>query len=67
MTSGLIPIKIVGKEVDIMREYYPNVIIGGGPAGLNMALEFSKRGIKYLLLEASETVGGQWDRHPVCG
>ncbi|KID81724.1 pyridine nucleotide-disulfide oxidoreductase [Metarhizium guizhouense ARSEF 977] len=50
-----------------MRGHYHNVVIGGGPGGLNMALELSKRSIDYLLLEASETVGGQWDRHPVCG
>ncbi|WP_082744160.1 MULTISPECIES: NAD(P)-binding domain-containing protein [unclassified Burkholderia] len=48
-------------------EHHSNVIIGGGPAGINMALEFGKRGIEYLLLEANETVGGQWDRFPVCG
>lgn len=50
-----------------MQACHPNVIIGGGPAGLNFALELNKRGIDYLLLEASESVGGQWDRHPVCG
>lgn len=47
-------------------KHFQNIIIGGGPAGLNLALEFSKRGIEYLLLEKSG-VGGQWDRFPVCG
>ena len=50
-----------------MTRHYPNIIIGGGPAGLNLALEFKKRGINYLLLEASPAVGGQWDKLPVCG
>ncbi|WP_183027522.1 NAD(P)-binding domain-containing protein [Variovorax sp. UMC13] len=50
-----------------MKNHYPNLIVGGGPAGLNLALEFSKSGIDYLLLEGSEAVGGQWDRVPVCG
>lgn len=49
------------------NKHFPNIIVGAGPAGLNMALEFSKRGIEYLLLEASDVVGGQWDRFPVCG
>ncbi|EKB8061799.1 NAD(P)-binding domain-containing protein [Salmonella enterica] len=50
-----------------MSNYYQNVIIGGGPAGINLALEFMKRGISYLLLESNEEVGGQWDKLPVCG
>lgn|GEM_PF-4439468 len=50
-----------------MSEHHANVIIGGGPAGLNLAIEFRKRGIDHLLLEGRESVGGQWDRLPVCG
>ncbi|HFW3146830.1 TPA: NAD(P)-binding protein, partial [Salmonella enterica subsp. enterica serovar Dublin] len=50
-----------------MNDYYQNVIIGGGPAGINLALEFMKRDISYLLLESNESVGGQWDKLPVCG
>lgn len=49
------------------QRHFQNIIIGGGPAGLSMALEFSKRGISYILLEANDAPGGQWDRLPVCG
>ncbi len=50
-----------------MQDHYPNIIVGGGPGGINMALEFEKRGIDYLLLEGGDGVGGQWGRFPVCG
>ncbi len=50
-----------------MQNHIPNIIVGGGPGGINMALELGKRGIDYVLLEASEKVGGQWSRFPVCG
>ncbi|MEX0446346.1 hypothetical protein [Xenorhabdus sp. SGI246] len=32
-----------------MRDHYPNVIIGGEPAGLNMALKFNKRKLPIVL------------------
>ena len=50
-----------------MRNHHSNIIVGGGPGGINMALELETRGIDYLLLEAGDGVGGQWGRFPVCG
>ena len=37
---------------------HPVIIIGGGPAGLTAAYELIKRGIKPLVLEKSDLVGG---------
>lgn len=49
------------------QKHFQNIIMGGGPAGINLALEFSKKGIEYVLLEAKDAPGGQWDKLPVCG
>ncbi|HEX2964301.1 MAG TPA: NAD(P)/FAD-dependent oxidoreductase [Syntrophorhabdaceae bacterium] len=38
--------------------HYPLVIIGGGPAGLAAAYESAKRGMRTLVLEEREKVGG---------
>lgn len=35
------------------------IIIGGGPAGLNLAIKLQENNIDYLLLEASGVLGGQ--------
>jgi thioredoxin reductase len=43
-----------------------NIVVGGGPGGLNLALELQLRNIPYVLLEGSEKVGGQFDRFPRC-
>jgi len=41
-----------------MKEYFPVVIIGAGPAGLTSAYELTRKGIRTVLLEKSDRVGG---------
>ena len=45
-----------------MQKYCHVLIIGGGPAGLYFASKCEKGGLDYLLLEASDTLGGQLPR-----
>ncbi len=42
-----------------MDDHYDAVIIGGGVAGLTAALHLAERGLKPLILEADERVGGR--------
>lgn len=42
-----------------MGRHYDAIIIGGGVAGLTAALHLAERGLKPLLLEASDRVGGR--------
>ncbi len=42
-----------------MDNHYDAVIIGGGVAGLTAALHLAERGLKPLILEAGERVGGR--------
>ncbi|CAF0918016.1 unnamed protein product [Adineta ricciae] len=51
---------------DIQGIVYDNVIIGGGPGGLNLAMEFTVRGIPYILLERSSSFSGQFRYFPRC-
>ncbi|ARV61980.1 FAD-dependent oxidoreductase [Nostocales cyanobacterium HT-58-2] len=41
-----------------MKNYYPVVIIGAGPAGLTAAYELVKQGLKSIVLEQADKVGG---------
>lgn len=45
-----------------MQKYCHILIIGGGPAGLYLASKCEKDGLDYLLLEASDALGGQLPR-----
>ena len=42
-----------------MENHYDVIIIGGGVAGLTAALHLAERGLKPLILEADERVGGR--------
>ena len=43
-----------------MDNHYDTIIIGGGVAGLTAALHLAERGLKPLILEAGERVGGRF-------
>jgi len=43
-----------------MEDHYDVIIIGGGVAGLTAALHLAERGLKPLILEADERVGGRF-------
>jgi protoporphyrinogen oxidase len=46
---------------------YENIIIGGGPAGLQCAYFFNKQNINYILLERSDKCGSFFDSFPHSG
>lgn len=45
-----------------MQKHYHIIIVGGGPAGLYFANKCQNKGLDYLLIEASDTLGGQLPR-----
>lgn len=53
-------------QVNGEPQVYDNVIVGGGPGGINLALEFAERKIPYVLLERSDRFGGQFRKFPRC-
>lgn len=41
-----------------MKDHYPVVVLGAGPAGLTAAYELSKQGMQSIVLEKADKVGG---------
>ena len=44
-----------------------NIIIGAGPAGIQLAYFFEKAGLDYVILERNEMAGSFFDRYPLSG
>ena len=44
-----------------------NIIIGAGPAGIQLAYFFEKAGLDYVILERNEMAGSFFDRYPLTG
>ena len=45
-------------------EQHPLVIIGGGPAGMALGYELSRRGLAFPILERADAPGDSWRRMP---
>ena len=52
--------RLGGLESPVTRERYDVVVIGGGQAGLSVGYYLRKRGLRFLILDASERVGDVW-------
>ena len=42
------------------HEYVHTVVVGGGQAGLSTGYHLAKRGVPFLILDASERIGNTW-------
>ena len=52
--------RLGGLESPAVRERYDVVVIGGGQAGLSVGYYLRKRGLRFLILDASERIGDPW-------
>lgn len=43
-----------------MEEIFDTIVIGGGQAGLASGYHLQKKGLRFLILEASNQIGGSW-------
>ncbi|RED76040.1 flavin-containing monooxygenase [Cohnella phaseoli] len=46
-----------------MNESFDTIVIGGGQAGLASGYHLQKKELRFLILEASDEVGGSWPRY----
>ena len=52
--------RLGGLESAALREHYDVVVIGGGQAGLSVGYYLRKRGLRFLILDASARIGDVW-------
>ena len=45
-------------------QYYDHIIVGAGPAGIQLAYYFEKRHMSYIILEQSEVAGSFFTQYP---
>lgn len=50
--------------MNALEEYYEHIIVGGGPAGIQLAYFFEKAHMNYILLEKTETPGAFFATYP---
>jgi putative flavoprotein involved in K+ transport len=50
----------VGRRATAAREGYDVIVIGGGQAGLSVGYHLQRRGVRFLIVDASERVGDVW-------
>jgi putative flavoprotein involved in K+ transport len=46
----------------MMRERFDVIVIGGGQAGLSVGYHLARRGLRFVILDASERIGDSWRR-----
>ncbi|WP_320938901.1 NAD(P)-binding domain-containing protein, partial [Lysinibacillus capsici] len=46
-----------------MKDILETIVIGGGQAGLASGFHLQKKGLRFLILEASNQIGGSWPRY----
>ena len=54
----------IGTPESQLSHLYDYIILGAGPAGLQLGYEFEKKGFEYLILESSDTPGSFFTRYP---
>lgn len=47
-------------DASVGRERFDVVVIGGGQAGLSVGYHLARRGVRFVILDASERVGDTW-------
>ena len=54
------PVRESAPEPGAPREHHPVIVIGGGQAGLSVGYHLARRGVPFIILDASLRVGDAW-------